>query len=91
MNPMNFGKPSLYPRRRNEQVLLRPSRKTQKRKAGDYPVTEVKRRRICRKRKREDNATNVDPFKRTRLGEDQEEILYVLRIIEDHDAADIVK
>jgi hypothetical protein len=87
MKAMNSGKPPLYSRRRKEkviQVLLRPSRK---RKAEYDHVTVVKRPRICNKRKREDNITILTPFKRTRLDEDQEEILYGLRILEMHDAA----
>jgi hypothetical protein len=87
MKAMNSGKPPLYPRRRKEkviQVLLRPSRK---RKAEYDHVTVVKRPRICNKRKREENITIHTPFKRTRLDEDQEEILYGLRILELHDAA----
>jgi hypothetical protein len=47
----------------------------------------VKRPRICNKRKREDNISTLTPFKRTRLDEDQEEVLYGLRILEMHDAA----
>jgi hypothetical protein len=82
MKAMNLGKPPLYPRRRKEQVKLRHSRK---RKAEDDQVTVVKRLRLSnRKRKREDN---LPIFQRTRLGADQEEILYGLRILEIHDAA----
>jgi hypothetical protein len=50
----------------------------------------VKRPRICHEQKREDETINVNSFKQTRLGEDQEEILYGLCILEGHDAADIV-
>jgi hypothetical protein len=86
---MNSGKPPLYPRRCSKQVIHMPSRK---RKAEDHQVTVVKRSRLCynRKRKREDNIAIVPPFKRTRLGEDQEEMLFGLRILKKHDATDIV-
>jgi hypothetical protein len=63
-------------------IVTKPSRK---RKVEVDQGTAVKCPRLCRKRKQQGD-TQVNPYKQTRLGEDQEEVLFGLLILEMHDA-----
>jgi hypothetical protein len=80
------GRPPLHPHRCKEGGLPRTS---QKRKAETDLIMAVKRLRLCYnlKRKREDNSAIMSSFKRTRLDEDQEEVLFGLYILETHDSS----
>jgi hypothetical protein len=80
---MNSGKPPLYP-------TQAPTKASRKRKAEANQGTAVKRPRLCRKRKQQDDKAKViNPYKRTRLGEDQEEVLFGLLVLEMHDASEL--
>ena len=70
MNAMNCHNTPLYPRRQIETILPRPS---QKRKAEDGQTVTTKRQKLfhSRKRKRENDKTTTNVYKRIRLGEDK--------------------
>lgn len=83
-NKMNPEKPPLYPR----QV---PTKASRKRKAEASQGIAVKRPKLCRKRKQQDDKAKViNPHKRTRLGEDQEEVLFGLLVLEMHDVSELI-
>jgi hypothetical protein len=89
MSSMASGRPPLYPRRQIESLKLKYP---QKRKAEDVPTMAAKCPRLCcnKKRKLEQNQAIFVPFKRTRIGEDREEILFGIQVLDSLDANDIV-
>jgi hypothetical protein len=85
MNVMNCHKPPLYPRRQIETIPPRPYRK---RKAEDGQNMTAKRQKLfhSRMRKRANNKTTINVYKRLRLGEDKEKLLFGILILANHDA-----
>jgi hypothetical protein len=89
MSSIGSGRPPLYPRRQVESLTLKYP---QKRKVEDVPIMAAKRPRLrCnKKRKLEQNQATFVPFKLTRIGEDRQEILFGIQVLDSVDANDIV-
>jgi hypothetical protein len=89
MSSMASGRIPLYPRRQVESLKIKYP---QKRKAEDVPTMAAKRPRLCRNQIRElkQNQATFVPFKRTRIGEDREEVLFGLQVLDSLDDNDIV-